>query len=96
MLNSDTASKCKWSIEIMTSILLNGGDKVIPGSYSGTSDRIVNTSELGLRDIFNDWGVQAIDRSKRKKEKIIVFTTFAKFHPYLIAVCFAVLSGNFG
>lgn len=86
LLNSGSASKLKWSIELVIAIKTRGGDKIIPEQYQGTSDRILTTDDLGLPDIHKNWGVKPLDPSARNNEKIIVYTTFAKFHPYLIAV----------
>jgi hypothetical protein len=83
---SDSASKLKWCLELSSRIITLGGDQIVDPKFHGTSSRILETSDLGLRNVLEQYTIQPINRNERKGEKVIVYTTFAKFHEYMIQV----------
>ncbi|KAJ3966212.1 P-loop containing nucleoside triphosphate hydrolase protein [Lentinula raphanica] len=84
-LESDSATKLKCAIELVLNVLRQGADAVFPEKYKGSSDGVVTTSELGLPDFVAGWHVSPLLDSERHtpREKIIMYTTYAKFHPYI-------------
>jgi hypothetical protein len=88
-VNSDSATKLKCLIELVRAILLRGADVVVPADHHATQDRILGTSVFGLPDLIRQYRLQPLQEEQKNNEKIIVYTTFAKFHLHMISVrCF--------
>ncbi|KAF9064271.1 P-loop containing nucleoside triphosphate hydrolase protein [Rhodocollybia butyracea] len=82
-LNSDSATKLKCLIELCRAILLNGAEAVVPTEYHGSQDRILDTATFGLPDLIQGYRLRPLKKEEKNREKIIVYTTFAKFHLYM-------------
>jgi hypothetical protein len=86
-VNADSATKLKCLIELVQAILLRGADAVVPLEHHGTQDRILGTSVFGLPDLIQQYRLRPLQEEQKNNEKIIVYTTFAKFHLHMISVC---------
>ncbi|KAJ3845918.1 P-loop containing nucleoside triphosphate hydrolase protein, partial [Lentinula lateritia] len=84
-LHSDSATKLKAAIEIMLRVLRHGADTTFPSEFHSTTDRVVDAADIGLPDFLGGWEVQPLlpDEPRAANEKIILFTTYAKFHPWM-------------
>ncbi|KAJ3871537.1 hypothetical protein F5051DRAFT_446094, partial [Lentinula edodes] len=84
-LQSDSATKLKAAIEIMLRVLRHGADNAFPSEFHSTTDRVVDAGDIGLPDFLSGWEVQPLlpDEPRAPNEKIILFTTYAKFHPWM-------------
>ncbi|KAF8823153.1 hypothetical protein HHX47_DHR10000417 [Lentinula edodes] len=84
-LQSDSATKLKAAIEIMLRVLRQGADNTFPSEFHSTTDRVVDAADIGLPDFLSGWEVRPLlsDEPRAPNEKIILFTTYAKFHPWM-------------
>lgn len=71
-------------------MLVDGAEAVVPVSCHGTQDSILSTSALGVPDLIHNYSLRPLNEADKKDEKIIVYTTFAKFHGYMSKVCWHV------
>lgn len=60
----------------------------MPADHHGTQDRILGTGVFGLPDLIRQYSVRPLEQKDKKPEKILIYTTFAKFHLYMSNVCF--------
>ncbi|KAL0064507.1 hypothetical protein AAF712_008565 [Marasmius tenuissimus] len=83
-LNSDSATKLKTTIEILTRVVTRGVETMVPGEMVGSQNRIEPTSSLGLPDVRTNYEVKPLVPAEVVSgEKAIIYTTLAKPHKWL-------------
>ncbi|KAJ3791674.1 hypothetical protein GGU11DRAFT_826887, partial [Lentinula aff. detonsa] len=80
----DPVTKLKHLLELIKQILVKGSDIVVPAEHHETQDRIIPIEALGNPDVLREYNATSIAGQPVLDEKVLVHTTFAKYHPFMI------------
>ncbi|KAJ3978235.1 hypothetical protein F5890DRAFT_1479527, partial [Lentinula detonsa] len=80
----DPVTKLKHLLELIKQVLVKGADIVVPEEHHETQDRIIPIEALGNPDVLRHYEATSIAEEPVLDEKILVHTTFAKYHPFMI------------
>ncbi|KAJ3738947.1 P-loop containing nucleoside triphosphate hydrolase protein [Lentinula detonsa] len=80
----DPVTKLKHLLELIKQILVKGTDKVVPAEHHETWDHIIPIEALGNPDVLQNYEALSIAEEPVLDEKILVHTTFAKYHPFMV------------